>query len=103
MNINFNGFGFDLGPTMTFDCELYLGNQLINKQQITANGAMCQMQFLQTVQELAQTHQPYYLKMFRDEVIYDQFEKTSKTLRVGIEYWTNEYPREEKSEDDERP
>ena len=58
------------GLSYTVVIEIYIGNQLIQSQQMTAPRPILEMQFLRIVQEIQQQSQPMKAIMKRKEIIY---------------------------------
>ena len=54
--------------------EIYIGNQLVQSQQMTAPRPFLEIQFLRLVQEIQQQSQPMKVIMKRKEIIWDNFE-----------------------------
>ena len=71
--------------------EIWLGNELIHREQVQAPEDMLKMMFLNYVQQCAARHEPMHLRMSGQEVIWDEFEQKQKTLPKRIDYWNYNY------------
>ena len=72
------------GPSYTVVIEIYIGNQLVQSQQMTAPRPFLEMQFLRLVQEIQQQSQPMKAIMKRKENIWDNFEQIQKEVEYNI-------------------
>lgn len=72
------------GPSYTVAIEIYIGNQLVQSQQMTAPRPFLEMQFLGLVQEIQQQSQPMKAIMKRKEIIWDNFEQIQKEVECSI-------------------
>ena len=73
MFFDFNPFTDNTSETVTL--EIYLGNQLVQSQQMTAPPQILQMYFMQAVQEAMAQKQPMKVKMTGVSNIWDAFEQ----------------------------
>lgn len=80
----FIDFGF--GDTEQVILEIYLGNQLIQKQQLNAPLEILKMQFMGLVQDIAQNNKPMKCKIIKYDIIWDQYEKEQKIIENYIEF-----------------
>ena len=87
MFINFNS-GFDVEEVLF---EIFLGNQLIERKQVSAPEEMLKMMFLSYVQQLAQERQPMHLKMSRTTNIWNNFDNEMRSIPVSVDYWNWNY------------
>ena len=71
--------------------EIWLGNELIHREQVRAPEDMLKMMFLNYVQQMAGRHEPMHLRMSGQEVIWDEFEQRQKVLPKRIDYWNYNY------------
>lgn len=85
-----NGFGFADSYDVVFD--IYIGNQLVQSQQLSAPRPLLEAQFMQLVQQINQTKQPMQVIMRRTEQVWDAFEGKMKELPLTIEFknWSDE-------------
>lgn len=74
------------------DCELdiYVGNQLVQSQQITMPDQMLAAQFLQICKQASNDPQPIHVVMRRWEDGYDQYEGKVKRHEYKMEYWNKQ-------------
>ena len=75
-----------------FDCQLdiYIGNQLVQSQQITMSDQMLAAQFTQICQQVASDTRPIHVVMRRWEDGYDQYEGNIKRHEYKLEYWNKQ-------------
>lgn len=86
MFFNFGNFGNIL------DCELdiYIGNQLMQSQQMTAPDQMLAAQFLQMCQQVASNPQPIHLVMRRYEDAWNQIDGKMERQEYKMEFWNKQ-------------
>ena len=72
------------GLSYTVIIEIYIGNQLIQSQQMNVPRPFLEMQFLRIVQEIQQQSQPMKVIMKRKEIIWDNFEQIQKEVEYNI-------------------
>ena len=92
MFFNFSSENFQ-NEAVTF--EIFLGNQLIHKQQISAPRFMIESMFMDYVQQLAARNDPMHLKMTGQFEFWDEFENCMKVLPKSIDYWNYNYEENE--------
>ena len=75
-----------------FDCQLdiYIGNQLVQSQQITMPDQILIGQFTQICKEVASDTRPIHVVMRRWEDGYDQYENKVKRHEYKLEYWNKQ-------------
>lgn len=75
-----------------FDCQLdiYIGNQLVQSQQITMSDQMLADFFMQICQRVASDTRPIHVIMRRWEDGYDQYEGNIKRHEYKLEYWNKQ-------------
>ena len=75
-----------------FDCQLdiYIGNQLVQSQQITMPDQLLIAQFMQVCKQVANDLQPIHVVMRRREDGYDEYEGKSKRHEYKLEYWNKQ-------------
>ena len=75
-----------------FDCQLdiYIGNQLVQSQQITMSDQMLADFFMQRCQQVASDTRPIHVVMRRWENWYDQYEGNIKRHEYKLEYWNKQ-------------
>lgn len=69
--------------------EIYNKDKLVNKQIMEAPKEILIMNFLQTVNQIAEDQRPLKVKMIRPETIWDNFENKQKILNNEIEFSNN--------------
>ena len=69
--------------------EVYIEDKLANKQTIQAPKEMLIANFLQTVKQIQNDNRPIKIKMIRQDIIYDNFEKKEKSLNNEICFSNN--------------
>ena len=79
-------FNFGFSEPITVTLEHYIGNALVQSQQLSAPPEILQAQFLQLIQQIASQSQPMKVKMVRWEKIWNQFDSEWKTLEYSIEF-----------------
>lgn len=72
------------GLSYTVVIEIYIGNQLVQSQQMTTPRPFLEMQFLRLIQEIQQQSQPMKVIMKRKEIIWDNFEQIQKEVEYNI-------------------
>lgn len=72
------------GLSYTVVIEIYIGNQLVQSQQMTVPRPFLEMQFLRLIQEIQQQSQPMKVIMKRKEIIWDNFEQIQKEVEYNI-------------------
>lgn len=75
-----------------FDCQLdiYIGNQLVQSQQMTMPDQMLAVRFMQICQQVAGDTRPIHVVMRRWEDWYDQYEGNIKRHEYKLEYWNKQ-------------
>lgn len=68
--------------------EIYVGNS-VRKQRMQAPKEMIQLNFIQTVNQIAEDSRPTKIRMVREVTIWDKFENKQKTLENVIEFRNN--------------
>lgn len=80
----FFNFGFSQPQTVTL--EQYIGNALVNSQQLSAPPEFLQAQFIQLVQQVARQSQPMKIRMVRWEDVWDKFDGEWKKIECYVEF-----------------
>lgn len=85
-------FNFGFQEPMTVTLEQYVGNALVQSQQLSAPPEILQAQFEGLIQQLAQQPQPMKIKIIRYDEIWDEFEQKRKKIENSIEVknWRDE-------------
>ena len=80
---------FNMFETFELTFEIYIEDKLTNRQAIKAPKEMLIMNFLQTVKQIGNDKRPMKVKMYRPEVIWDNFEQKEKVLNNEVEFSNN--------------
>lgn len=72
------------GLSYTVVIEIYIGNQLVQSQQMTTPRPFLEMQFFRLIQEIQQQSQPMKVIMKRKEIIWDNFKQIQKEVEYNI-------------------
>ena len=75
-----------------FDCQLdiYVGNQLVQSQQMTMPDKMLAVRFMQICQQVANDTRPIHVVMRRWEDWHDQYEGKTQRHEYKLEYWNKQ-------------
>ena len=79
-------FNFSFSEPITVTLEQYIGNALVQSQQLSAPPEFLQAQFLQLVQQVASQSQPMKLRMVRWEDVWSQIDNEWKKLELSVEF-----------------
>lgn len=77
-------FNFGFSEPIAVTLEQYIGNALVQSQQLSAPPEILQAQFMQLVQQVASQSQPMKIRMVRYEDIWSQIDQEWKRLELGI-------------------
>lgn len=88
MRINFNGFG-DMFEPHEVIFEIYIRDNLVNKQTMQAPKDMLIANFMQVVQQIGNDQRPMKIKMIVPNTIWDKFENKQKTLNNEVSFSNN--------------
>lgn len=66
--------------------EIYVEDKLNSRQTMEAPKEIIITNFLETAQQIQKNKKPIKLKMIRQDVFWDEFEKAQKTLNNSMEY-----------------
>ena len=77
---------FDISE-MTY--EIYIGDQLVNRETIQAPFMIHKSQYLNLIQQVANDTRPMKFKIIKQEQIWDSFEQKTKILNNYIEFSNN--------------
>ena len=75
---------FGLSEPITVTLEQYIGNALVQSQQLSAPPEILQAQFMQLVQQIANQSQPMKIRMVRYENVWNQIDKEWKKLELDV-------------------
>lgn len=79
-------FNFGFSEPLTVTIEQYIGNALIQSQQLSAPPEILQAQFIQLVQQVASQSQPMKIRMFRWEDVWSQIDQEWKRLELDVAF-----------------
>ena len=77
-------FNFGFSEPLTVTIEQYIGNTLVQSQQLSAPPEILQAQFLQLVQQIASQNQPMKIRMVRWEDVWCQVDKEWKKMELDL-------------------
>lgn len=85
-------FNFGFSEPLTVIIEQYIGNALVQSQQLSAPPEILQAQFEGLIQQLVQQSQPMKIKIIRYDEIWNEFEQKRKRIENSIEVknWRDE-------------
>ena len=66
--------------------EIYIGDQLVNRETIQAPFMIHKSQYLNLIQQVANDTRPMKFKIIKQEIIWDEFEQKQKILNNYIEF-----------------
>ena len=81
---------FNIGNMLDCQLDIYIGNQLVQSQQITMPDQMLAAQFTQVCKQAANDTRPIHVVMRRLEDGYDQYEGNIKRHEYKLEYWNKQ-------------
>lgn len=81
---------FNIGNMLDRQLDIYIGNQLMQSQQITMPDQMLAAQFMQVCKQVANDTQPIHVIMRRWEDEYDQYKGKVKQQEYKLEYWNKQ-------------
>lgn len=81
---------FNIGNMLDCQLDIYIGNQLVQSQQITMSDQMLADFFMQICQQVASDTRPIHVVMRRWEDGYDQYEGNIKRHEYKLEYWNKQ-------------
>ena len=77
-------FNFGFSEPLTVTLEQYIGNALVQSQQLSAPPEILQAQFMQLVQQVTNQSQPMKIRMVRWEDAWSQLDKEWKKLELDV-------------------
>lgn len=80
----FNGFNSIDVIEVVF--EQYVGNQLVQKQQMSGPVVLLQAQFMQMMEQISRVKQPTRIRMVRYDSVWDKFDGQRKQIENSIEF-----------------
>ena len=69
--------------------EIYVEDNLINKQAIQAPKEILMANFMQVVNQIGNDSRPMKIKMIKPTILWDRFEEKEKTLDTTAEFKNN--------------
>lgn len=81
--------GFDMFETYDVTFEVYVEDKLVNKQAMQAPKEILMANFIQTVNQIARDKRPMKIRMSRQEIIWDKFEKKERALENEVIFGNN--------------
>lgn len=75
---------------MTVQLGIYVGNQLVQSQQMTMPDQMLAAQFMQLCKQVANDQQPIHVVMRRWEDVWNQFDGQVEQREYKLEYWNKQ-------------
>lgn len=77
-------FNFGFSEPLTVTLEQYIGNTLVQSQQLSAPPEILQAQFMQLIQQVASQSQPMKIRMIRWEDVWSQIDQEWKKLELEM-------------------
>lgn len=81
---------FNIGNMLDCQLDIYIGNQLVQSQQITMSDQMLADFFMQICQQVANDTRPIHVVVRRWEDGYNQYEGNIKRHEYKLEYWNKQ-------------
>ena len=81
---------FNIGHMLDCQLDIYIGNQLVQSEQITMPDQILISQFMQVCKQVANDPQPIHVVMRRWEDWYDQYENKTQRHEYKLEYWNKQ-------------
>lgn len=69
--------------------EIYIENKLVNKQIMKAPKEILMINFVQTAEQIGNDQRPIKIKMYRPEIIWDNFEQKQRTINHECSFSNN--------------
>lgn len=88
-NINIDEIFGDMFEAYTVTFEVYVEDKLTNKQTMQAPKEMLKLNFMKTMEQISKDQRPMRIKMIREQIIWDDFEKVQKTLYPELSFSNN--------------
>ena len=77
-------FDFGFSEPVAVVLEQYIGNALVQSQQLSAPPEILQAQFMQLVQQVMSQSQPMKIRMVRWEDVWNKFDNEWKKLELDM-------------------
>lgn len=81
---------FNIGNMLDCQLDIYIGNQLMQSQQITMPDQMLAAQFMQVCKQVANDPQPIHVVMRRWEDEWNQVDGKMEQRECKLEYWNKQ-------------
>lgn len=81
---------FNIGNMLDCELDIYIGNQLVQSQQMTAPDQMLAAQFMQMCQQVASDQRPIHVVMRRYEDVWNQIDGKMEQQEYKMEYWNKQ-------------
>lgn len=81
---------FNIGNMLDCQLDVYIGNHLVQSQQIAMPDQMLAAQFMQICQQVADDARLIHVVMRRCEDGYGQYEGNIKRHEYKLEYWNKQ-------------
>lgn len=69
--------------------EVYIEDKLVNKQIMQAPKEILMANYLQTIEQIGNDQRPMKIRMYRPDVIWDNFEQRQKTISYECSFSNN--------------
>lgn len=77
-------FNFGFSEPLTVTIEHYIGNTLVQSQQLSAPPEILQAKFIQLVEQVASQNQPMKIRMGRWEDVWSQIDQEWKKMELDV-------------------
>ena len=81
---------FNIGNMLDCQLDIYVGNQLMQSQQIAMPDQMLVAQFMQVCKQVANDPQPIHVVMRRWEDEWNQVDGKMEQREYKLEYWNKQ-------------
>ncbi len=81
---------FNIGNMLDCQLDIYIGNQLMQSQQITMPDQMLAAQFMQVCKQVVNDQQPIHVVMRRWEDEWNQVDGKMEQREYKLEYWNKQ-------------
>lgn len=81
---------FNIGNMLDCQLDVYIGNQLMQSQQITMPDQMLAAQFMQVCKQVANDPRPIHVVVRRWEDEWNQLDSKMEQREYKLEYWNKQ-------------
>ena len=81
---------FNIGNMLDCQLDIYIGNQLMQSQQIAMPDQMLAAKFMQVCKQVANDPQPIHVVMRRWEDEWNQVDSKMEQREYKLEYWNKQ-------------